>query len=335
MQLPHWLILTALHASLCFSFAVIPRTSPTTNLSAIPDLPDHRFDVRYSYLEPPLNIISCQMIILTAMRELSLMDINDEISEPAAKAWKDASYPGVIVMVSAAHRSAGASVRFAMWTLYNGMRDTLTRNQCRRTFYIGIWEGREVVNVYFLPDLSALATQNQTEVALHHDEQLSSPDNATVARSLEDTKSNFSFSPHLLNTKVVGSDELHADITYRGQAIDSRDIFMTVTWIMLRLAPVNKQAVGVFGTSEKAITTEVRTIFNRAAGVLPYIMTSGDLISLLAFLPGHLLQEKKWQEMDIVISDNEHAAVVIARGIFRLGSGLLEKGIVDVSVETF
>ena len=48
-------------------------------------------------------------------------------------------------------------------------------------------------------------------------------------------------------------------------------------------------------------------------------MSSGDLIALMAYLPEHLLNENKWQEMDITITDNAFPGVVIARGIIRVG----------------
>ena len=52
---------------------------------------------------------------------------------------------------------------------------------------------------------------------------------------------------------------------------------MTAFGIMLRLAPTNRQDISVFESIAIAITTEVISIFNRAARSIPYVTSSGDL----------------------------------------------------------
>ncbi|KAL8845700.1 MAG: hypothetical protein Q9221_009151, partial [Calogaya cf. arnoldii] len=124
----------------------------------------------------------------------------------------------------------------------------------------------------------------------------------------------------LLETNNLRDDELHAHIAYRPKAMDQADIFMAMIGVMLKLAPTDQQPLGVFKDDAIAITHEVISIFNRAAKSVPYVITTGDLTSLVADVPGFLLQNNKWQEMDLTVTANEFPGVVIARGSIRVGS---------------
>lgn len=313
MQIILWLLLTSFHAVFHHAAAVIP--GPATKLSALPNLPDRRFKVKVDHLTPFIEEPTCRMIMLVAMRELALMDFEGDLIEPGARTYAHPDYPGATALVSPAAGIAHASIRFAIWTLYEAMRDTLSIPICGRTYYVGTWEGRDIVHVRILQQSSLTTTQNKTV-----DIQVAQSAGAKIALPSVSTNGSFSFATTgLSGMPNVGDSDLHAEITYLSKAMDQRDIFMTAFGIMLRLAPTNRQDLGVFKSIDIAITTEVISIFNRAARSIPYVMSSGDLIGFVAYLPEHLLREKKWQEMDIALTDNEFPGVVIARGSIRVG----------------
>ncbi|KAI4220080.1 MAG: hypothetical protein L6R40_008695 [Gallowayella cf. fulva] len=327
MPASFWLLLISLHTSVfCLAATVIPQANPIANLSVLPDIPDHRFSVRVSHQVPKLRFIDCQMAIIAAMRELTLMDFDTELR---AEAYRHARFPGIFVLVSPGYGLASTSVRFAIWTLHAAMRSILTENKCQRTFYYGDWDKREMAKAMILPDLAA-TTGTQTDIMVPPIQEVST----TTASDNLDPNGNisFNFRPHLHGTDIVGSDELRADITYLGKTMDPRDIIVTVTVMMLRLAPTNRDDLEILSVSD-GIKREVKSVFNRAARSLPYIMTSGDLISLLAFLPEQCLRDSKWEEMDVTVTDNDHPRVVMARGSFRIGKGKLPGGMKNGTVE--
>ncbi|KAL8646965.1 MAG: hypothetical protein Q9226_006629, partial [Calogaya cf. arnoldii] len=286
---------------------------PAPKLSALPNLPDHRFKVKVEHMEPEIAEPSCRMTMLAVMRELTLMNFEDELSGPGARAWVHPTYSGAIILVSPAAGIKNASIRFAIWTIYEAMRDTLRTEICSRTYHVGEWEGQDIVKVMILQQPPTTASQNQTV-------NTQGAEIAAFKIALAGAGANGSFSvasTGLSKTNNLGDDELHADIAYRPKSMDQPDIFMAMTGIMLRLAPTNQQDLGVFSDNSIAITHEVISIFNRAAKSVPYVITTGDLISLVADVPGFLLLNNKWQEIDLTVTANEFPGVVIARGIIR------------------
>ncbi|KAI4219628.1 MAG: hypothetical protein L6R40_008716 [Gallowayella cf. fulva] len=324
MHASFWLLLISLHTSIfCLAATIIPQANPITNLSALPDIPDHRFDARVSHQFPKLRFIDCQMAIIAAMRELTLMDFDTELG---AEAYRHERFPGIIVLVSPGYGLATTSIRFMIWTLLAAMRNILTERKCRRTFYYGDWDKREVARAMILPDVARI----QTHVVVPPMQDVTTT--TTTVNSDPNGNISFNFRPHLHGTDIVGSDELHADVTYLGKTMDPRDIMVTITVMMLRLAPTNRDDLEILSVSD-GIKREAKSVFNRAARSLPYIMTSGDLISLLAFLPEQCLRDNKWEEMDVTVTDNDHPRVVIARGSFRIGKGKLPGGMKNGTVE--
>ena len=318
MRINSWLLLTLVHAIICHAAAVIP--GPASTLSALPNLPDHRFKVGVRHFAPAIPEPSCRMALNAAMRDLALMDFEGHLSEPGAKAYVHPRYPGAIILISAGLGIPQVSIRFAIWTLYEAIRDTLRGGKgrkpiCTRTYYVGLWEGREIVHVRILQQPPTAAPQLQT---------INTPGAQTAAAkdalASEGANGSFSFKSKTLSiSEKLGAGELHADVTYRPKEMDRRDIYMAIFGVMLRLAPTNRGELGIFHDNAIGITHEVICIFNRAAKSIPYALTTGDLISLVAYMPEHLLTVGKWQDMDITITDNEFPNVVIARGSFRLG----------------
>ncbi|KAL8835208.1 MAG: hypothetical protein Q9170_003404, partial [Blastenia crenularia] len=115
------------------------------------------------------------------------------------------------------------------------------------------------------------------------------------------------------SSNKVGSEALHAEITYLPTSIDRHDIFMHIVWLMIRLAPRTLNPSRVISFADLAITKNIQTIFNRAERSMPYVMNSDGLIVFLSYLPGFLVQENKFQETDIEFPDNEHAGALIAK----------------------
>ncbi|KAL8850856.1 MAG: hypothetical protein Q9221_004168 [Calogaya cf. arnoldii] len=271
---------------------------------------------------------------MAAMRYMTLLNFEDSLIIPTAKAFSNEGFIGAVVLVSPSEAQVRVSIRFVVWALYEAMRDTLNTQFCTRTNYVGTWEGKEVVNVRIIPEPVTVPRQSQVEENTQRT-SIARPVVVGSQRLNENSNSSFSFAPPLSRADHVGaSDQLRGEIQYHGKSMDPRDFFLAAMGIMLRLAPTNRQELGVFRSIENAITTDVESVFNRAARTLPYIMTSGDLISLLTVLPESLLKDNKWQEMDISVFDTEYSGVVIARGTFRTVGGRLSEGIGNGSIET-
>lgn len=334
MQVVHWLLFASLPELFCHAAPATPQENSVPNLSTLPHLPDRRFKIQAIHLTPLLPEPSCRMAIMAAMRYMTLLNFEDSLIILTAKAFSNEDFIGGVVLVSPAQADVRVSIRFVIWALYEAMRDTLNTQFCTRTNYVGTWEGKEVVNVRIIPEPTSVSTESQMKENAQRT-SLVRPVVVVGSQSVyEISNGSFSFAPHLSSTDHVGaSDQLHGEITYHGKTMDPRDFFIAAMGIMLRLAPTNRQELGVFRSIENAITTDVESVFNRAARTLPYIMTSGDLISLLAVLPEPLLKDNKWQEMDITVFDSAYSGVVIARGTFRIGSGRLMEGIGNGSIE--
>ncbi|KAL8644192.1 MAG: hypothetical protein Q9226_007890 [Calogaya cf. arnoldii] len=334
MQVVYWLLFAFLSGLFCHAAPALRQENSVPNLSTLPHFPDARFKIQAIHLTPLLPEPSCRMAIMVAMRYMTLLNYEDSLIIPTAKAFSNENFIGGVVLVSPAQADVRVSIRFVIWALYEAMRDTLNTQFCTRTNYVGTWEGKEVVNVRIIPEPASVSTESQMKENAQRT-SIVKPVVIGSQRVDEIRNSSFSFAPHPSKTNFVGaSDQLYGEITYHGKTMDPRDFFIAAMGIMLRLAPTNRQELGVFRSIENAITTDVESVFNRAARTLPYIMTSGDLISLLAVLPESLLKDKKWQEMDITVFDSQYSGFIIARVTFRIGGGRLMEDIGNGSIET-
>lgn len=77
------------------------------------------------------------MTMLIAMRELLLINFEEDLDNPGAKTWKHPRFPAATVLVSPAQGYAKTSIRFDFWTLYAVLRDMMTISIGKRTYYVG------------------------------------------------------------------------------------------------------------------------------------------------------------------------------------------------------
>ncbi|KAL8838131.1 MAG: hypothetical protein Q9170_002272 [Blastenia crenularia] len=319
MQCSNWFLLASLYAHL--SLAAAP--TPTTNLSALPNFPDNRFTMTVSHQLPSIDWTSCQMVIFKGLRDLTLRDFNGQL-ESNIHVYNDKNLPQAYLSVGPGlgPGSGKPSIRFAIWTVAVAMRDVLTRQECKKASYTGYWEGRPMVLLSFLAHEQVGEMQGAMEQRKRHRRDEVRPISFTPGAREDIGNSSFISFPRQRNDqRNLGVDELSASVTYLSKPLDRRDSFMHIATLMLGLAPINARPLSVFRSSEMAITAKVQSILNRAGRVVPYVLTAGDLISMLAVLPMTLLDDKVWREMDEDIGDNEHGGVKIAKGTFRVIGG--------------
>ena len=274
--------------------------APTaTNLSdSWPNLPNEDFDYSARYHGAALPDIACVMVCVFAMRELALLpDFSDEY---LGKTWIADGYPQVAMSVG--NPGDLTTVRWAMWTICAGIRDMLLRNHYQTSELTGTYVGIKIgVVKFFAPNrIEMIAAENRTGSVVPQIAAAASTaihDTATVSVNLGNSG---------LNT-TSNDDELWASLTYRTKDIPRSDIFMAIIWMLLNLAPhQNDERVLVLTVTAPTITTAVTTKFIRVKDIPPRVdpLMYGNLVSLLARLPGVLLRENRFCEMDIVVKDD-------------------------------
>ena len=299
--------------SLCGSLS-LPSPTPngialspgsTRNLSALPDLPDNDFAILATWYEAKLEEKACIMLCMVAMRELALYHFDDQ--ELPKQAWTDRNHPGVILIIQPdpGSKSRKISVRFAMWIIASIMQTMLTQNRFQSSRYAGFYENEPVGAV----DFFAIDSNNPSSQGPHDSEPTST---ATNNRGIS-----FNFTSMSSAATLNENDKLDGKIDYVGNSIARKDIYMVLVWLLVELAPHNREPIGVWRTTRVAIESEVTTIWNRAkqpSGSSRKQMTKGDLISLFAYLPSVLMSDNIFREMDLTVVDSQ---VVVARGSFR------------------
>ena len=308
--------------SLCGSLS-LPSPTPNgnalspgsaRNLSALPDLPDNDFGIFVTWYEAKLSETACIMVCMVAMRELALYHFDDK--ELPRQTWFDRHHPEIILIVQPdpGSKSGKISVRFAMWIIASIMQTMLTQNRFRSSSYAGFYKAEPVGAVSFL----AIDSSNPSS---QRPQDLGPTTTATNKRGI-------SFKSTSMSSAVTLSeyDKLDGNVKYVGNSIARKDIYLVLVWLLVELAPHNREPITVWRATRVAIESEVTTIWNRVkqpSASSRKQMTKGDLISLLAYLPRVLITDNIFREMDLTVSDSE---VVVARGAFRakpLGGGLL------------
>lgn len=283
----------------------LPTAIPTVedfNVSALPDMPDQDFRYVAAYREPVLPNTACIMAGVSAMRELALLDINSLVSD--TEKWTHPDYPGVVVSL-AGERGERLTVRWAMWLVHAGVKDMMLRTRYQTSTFFGWFRDVKIGHVMF----DAIAVEAKTAPQL--------PRMSPIASTTSGSRVSFNFSlPGPEAANPAANDDLHAQVEYVGKAMDSRDSLEMIIWLLMSLGPRDNEPLAVYQCTIPAITSNVVTIWNavKRPGSHPYLLNSGDMVNMIARLAVILLREDKWQEMNVVISDD---GVVIARGAIR------------------
>ena len=286
------------------------------NLSVLPDLPENDFGIVVTWYEAKLPETACIMVCMLAMRELALYHFDDK--ELPKQAWTDPHYPEIILIIQPdrGSKSGKISVRFAMWIIATIMERMLTQNRFQSSHCAGFYKAEPVGTVSFF----ALDSNNPSSQRPQDSEYM------TTATSKRGNSLNFTSISSAATLNENNNDNLDGKINYVGNSIARKDIYLVLVWLLVELAPHNREPIAVWRTTRVAIESEVTTIWNRVqqpSGSPREQMTKGDLISLLARLPSVLMRDNIFREMDLTVWDSE---VVVARGSFRtkpLEGGLL------------
>ncbi|KAL8818106.1 MAG: hypothetical protein Q9191_008011 [Dirinaria sp. TL-2023a] len=278
-----------------------------SNLTNLPDLPDEDFATVASWYRPLIQETACLMVAIMAMRELALHHVEDEI---IVQSWIRQDFPQVRLIVAPPITGQKVSVRFVMWTITSTVRFMLENNRFQSTQFLGLYRGEPVAIVRFFPTelLHVVAGQSNSSFQQSRSIGLTDPGS-------NHTGASFNFIGIGSGITVNAKDELRAEIDFLSKSIDRRDIFFIVLWLLLELAPQNREQLTVWQVRQEALDSQVTTIWNRVKQT-QYQMTMGDMISFFAGLPASLLRENMFREMNIAIKDRE-SGIVVARGSFR------------------
>ena len=240
-----------------------------------------------------------------AMRELALYHFEDKI---IPRPWIHPDFPQVSLTLVPPETDEDISVRFAMWTIAATVRFILEENRFQSVQFTAFYRHAPVGSVRLFPtgSLHAAAAQDNSSFQQSRPLEL-----ATAASNHTDGYFNFD----LMRSGVAenANDQLRAEVDYLTKSIERRDMFFMLIWLLLGLAPHNREPMIVWRVAQDAVTCAVTTLWNRVKQT-QYQITKGDMISFLASLPGLLLRDNVFREMNIAIKDGD---VVVARGSFR------------------
>ncbi|KAL8734994.1 MAG: hypothetical protein Q9166_001119 [cf. Caloplaca sp. 2 TL-2023] len=294
--------------SLCIA-AAVPTARPALedlDVSTLPDVPGRDFRYVAAYREPTLPKTACIMASVAAMRELAHLNINSYISN--AQAWTHQEYPGVSITVwgEGGRRS---TVRFAMFMVQAGIRDMMIRNRYQTSIFFGWFRDARIGRIVFTSE--------------PHTNDKPSQISAIPDTEVHRTRISFDLELPSAITTPASNEKLHADVQYLEKAMDSRDSFLMIIWLLMALGAHDDEPLDTFQCSILAITVEVRTVWNavKRPASHSYFLKSGDMVNMVANLAVILLRENTYREMNLIITDN---TVEIARGVVRTRSLLKE-----------
>jgi hypothetical protein len=245
------------------------------------------------------------MVCITAMRGLALLYFEDD--DIPQKAWTHPQFPGMELTVGPASQSEKLTVRFAMWMIAAVTRFMMAEDRFQSAHFTGFYRGERVGVVTLFGAASDAGGQNSS---VSQEPQAS----AIVAGGSILNGVGFNFDGMISGAARNANDQLRAEVQYLGTSINRRDMLMMIIWLLLWLAPRNREPLGVWRMAQPLLTCEVITLWNRVKQD-QYLMTGGDLISCLAYLPEQLLRDNRFEVMDILIKEGD---VVVARGSFRV-----------------
>ena len=287
--------------------------APTaTNVSFdFPDLPDDNFHVSVEFQRGAvLPAIAFVMVAVTAMSELALLDFGDACPP---KTFSRDDYPEVSLYVGNPREIL--TPRWGLFLIALAIKDMMTHNrfwisQYQATYNVlGSNPRVAVVRFFARTGIETTAAANHTKPAVP---QISGAP-STADRSTD------TFFTDASDSKIdfgSNNDEMAALVTYSSKEISPADMFMAILWTLLTLAKHgNEERVIITANTCAAITASVRTYFKRVAGGRTRLqLLYGNLVPLMAKLPEMLLQENKFREMDIVITDQD---VAVGKGMVR------------------
>ena len=272
-----------------------------TAVSTLPDLPqDEDLATAATFYAYHLPDVAVLMAAITAMRELGLRAFEtDTLPETS---WSHPSFPGVRLTVRPPVGKTRLSVRFAMWMILYSTRCMVVEKMYSGQF-LSIYKTEVIGFVNTLPTAAIIVRQG---------------DLSTQRTKHVDTRSiPFNASAQSFTMGEIANDDMQANVDWVGKTIDRADFFLALLWLIVDLAPHNGEPLTVWQVTRSAMNCQVTTIWNRIkppAGSPQYPISKGDLISMLAYLPEVSLRDRRFQEMNVEISERGQ---LIARGLVR------------------
>ncbi|KAL8993089.1 MAG: hypothetical protein Q9188_007418 [Gyalolechia gomerana] len=269
------------------------------NLSALPELPDKHFRYVAVYRPPALSEVPAIMACVAALQELAMLDFDTTVSSD--KRWTHPNYPGVFLSVYG-QPSTPLTVRWAIFLIHAGIRDMMLRERYETGIFFGWYRDVRLGRVLFWSSRQPQPPNPQR------------PENAPMlSTGTNHTELTFQRGRPGIGSKLVSADQLQANVEYLEKTMDRRDSMLMIIYLMMSLGGRDNEPLVAFQCIFPAITVEVRTIWN-ALPAAPQGINSGDMINMLAELAVVILRERKYTEMNVVISDE---GVEIARGAIR------------------
>ncbi|KAL8790931.1 MAG: hypothetical protein Q9213_000356 [Squamulea squamosa] len=239
------------------------------------------------------------MASVAAMRELAQLNINSFIGN--TKTWSHPGYPGASVTMQG-QGGKRSSIRFAMWLIQASIKDTMLRERYQTAVFFGWYHGARIGRVIF----SATGYDNVEATS-----RVATP-------VVQNNLSSLSFNLDIPSTgrSPVSQDDLDARVQYIGKAMDRRDSFFTMIWLLMAFGCHSNQPLRAFSCSVPAVTVEARTIWNAVMRPPshPYMLKAGDMVNMIAQLAVVLARDQTYREMNVIITDE---GVEIARGVIR------------------
>ncbi|KAL8932087.1 MAG: hypothetical protein Q9216_006967 [Gyalolechia sp. 2 TL-2023] len=245
------------------------------------------------------------MACVAALHALAVLDRDSTVS--ADEKWTHPDYPGVVLYVAEDPKSPiTMTARWATFLINAGIRDMMLRQRYESAIFWGWFRDVRVGSAIFAssrrpPRLSLL--QRPQDVSM------------IIRTGANHTTLTYGRSRSRTGIELATGDTIHAEVTYLEKAMDRRDSMIMIIYLMMSLGGRDYEPLKAYQCIFQAITVEVRTIWNAApAPPKTYVINSMDLVNFLAHLAVVILRERKFAEMNVVISDD---GVVLVRGAVR------------------
>lgn len=244
------------------------------------------------------------------MRELALRHFDTAVIS-GRQSWIHPKNPDVRLYVAPPHGKEETSVRFAMWTIVYAVRIMFLNNRLSSSRYIGLWHEQQVSIVSFGYKGSSEGMPVQGDSS---HEQGQTINRASLPDRNFDTAA-FMFTMKS-GTALNAEDQLSASVEYLSKSIDRRDLLLALIWLLVKLAPHNREPLTQFSSTLGTFMSLVTTSGIEAKQT-QYQMTKGDIISMFAYFPEMLLEAPDaFREMNVVVKEKDHD-IVVAWGSFR------------------
>ncbi|KAL9136898.1 MAG: hypothetical protein Q9175_001904 [Cornicularia normoerica] len=226
------------------------------------------------------------------------------------------SYPQVEIAILPAAPATSVEVRLAIWGIWVGMRDIITRNQYHEAEFEVLWEGAVVAYIYFTKPMDLPFTSSNETLGTDEPLTLLPSPNGTIAGILDTSNSTETSSDAL----IEGRFSWKPLFTPEAKTLTVVEVFLTVMAGLKNAAPhpASEKVPRPYASSAIDVQANVQFYLHRRSvpRTKPPYFQYIHVIKALKLVPGYMLEKRRFSELFFSIEVNE----------MPVGEGYLQKG---------